>query len=104
MKVSALVLLASTVIGTVAFNPSIASAGEVANRLENQQDRIHQGGKDGQIDYREYKNLERREASINNQRLADLKKNGGHLTAKDYRQLNRREDRLSNAIYRDRHN
>jgi len=104
MKVSTLVLLASTVIGTLAFNPLIASAGEVANRLENQQDRIHQGIKDGQINYREYKNLEHREASINKQRLADLKRDGGHLTAKDYRQLNRREDRVSNAIYRDRHN
>jgi len=104
MKVSALVLLASTVLGTVAFNPSIASAGEVANRLENQQDRIHQGVKDGQINHREYKNLEHHEASINKQRLADLKKDGGHLTAKDYRQLNREENRVSNAIYRDRHN
>lgn len=104
MKISALVLLASTVIGTVAFNPAIASAGEVANRLENQQDRIQQGVRDGQINHREYRNLEHREASINKQRLADLKKDGGHLTAKDYRQLNREEDRVSNAIYRDRHN
>ncbi|PZO35245.1 MAG: hypothetical protein DCF19_24305 [Pseudanabaena frigida] len=104
MKVSALVLLTSTVIGTVAFNPSIASAGEVYNRLENQQDRIQQGIRDGQINYREYKNLERREASINNQRLADLRRDGGHLTTKDYRQLNREENRVSNAIYRDRHN
>ncbi|MBD2176713.1 hypothetical protein H6F42_07270 [Pseudanabaena sp. FACHB-1998] len=48
--------------------------------------------------------MERREASINKQRLADLKRDNGHLTVKDYRQLNRREARLSDAIYRDRHN
>ena len=104
MKGLALVLLASTVLGTVVFNPLIASAGEVANRLENQQNRIHQGVKDGQINHQEYKNLEHCEANINKQRLADLKKDGGHLTAKDYRQLNREENRVSNAIYRDRHN
>jgi len=104
MKISALVLLASTVLGTVAFNPSIASAGEVYNRLENQQDRIQQGVRDGQINGREYRNLEHREASINKQRLADLKRDGGHLTARDYRHLNREENRASNAIYRDRHN
>ena len=104
MKVSTLVLLASTVLGIVAFNPLIASAGEVANRLERQQDRIHQGVKDGTISKKEYKNLEHREASINKQRVADLKKDGGHLTAKDYHQLNRREDHVSKAIHRDRHN
>jgi len=104
MRISALVLLSATLLGAVAFNPAIASAGEVANRLENQQDRIQQGVKDGQITHHEYQNLERREASINQQRLNDLKQNNGHLTAQEYRQLNHREDRVSNVIWRDRHN
>ncbi|MEI6427839.1 MAG: hypothetical protein WCO45_05525 [Pseudanabaena sp. ELA607] len=104
MKVSALLLAASTVIGSVTFNPSMASAGEVANRLANQQSRIQQGVRDGTISKREFNNLERREASINRQRIADLKKDGGHLTAQDARQLNRRLDNTSAAIYRDRHN
>ncbi|WP_055077020.1 hypothetical protein [Pseudanabaena sp. 'Roaring Creek'] len=103
MKVSALVLLASTVIGTVAFNPAIASAGEVYNRLERQQDRIDSGLKDGQLTTQEATRLQNRDASINQQRINDLKQNGGHLTNQEYRQLNREENGVSRAIYRERH-
>ncbi len=106
MKALILSLLATTsAIGAVTMaNPSSASAGEVYNREVNQERRIYDGVKDGQINRSEFRHLEAREERIDAQRRADLRQNGGHLTAAEYKQLNREENRASNAIYRDRHN
>ena len=80
-----------------------ASAGEVKNRLNNQQARINGGIASGQITRREDNNLARRDASINAQRRADLRANGGHLTPGERAQLNRRENNVSRSIYYDKH-
>ncbi|CAN1212131.1 hypothetical protein TUMEXPCC7403_18135 [Tumidithrix helvetica PCC 7403] len=101
MKALTLALIATTALGTALYSPTSASAGEVANRLERQQERIYKGVQQGQISPAEYQNLQRREASINTQRQNAL--SDGHLSAQEYRQLNRREDRVSRSIYRDRH-
>ena len=81
-----------------------AHAGEVYNRLQNQQARIAQGIRSGQLNQGEINHLERREATINARRQADLAAHGGHLTAGDYRRLNAREDSVSGQIYVDKHN
>jgi hypothetical protein len=104
MKAITIALLATTAIGTVVLNPTTASAGEVYNRELNQQYRIYKGVENGQISAREFRNLEIREARLDAQRRYDLYKDGGHLTAQDRARLNARENRISNSIYRDRHN
>ena len=81
-----------------------AHAGEVLNRLHNQDARINQGIRSGQLTPRETYNLGRREANTNGSRRADLAANGGHLTPGQYRNLNAREDSLSGQIYVDKHN
>jgi hypothetical protein len=81
-----------------------AHAGEVHNRLQNQQARISQGIGNGQLTPSETMHLERREATINARRNADLAAHGGHLTPGDYRRLNAREDSVSGQIYVDKHN
>ncbi len=81
-----------------------AHAGEVYNRLQNQQARIAQGIRSGQLTPGETQHLERREATINARRQADLAAHGGHLTPGDYRRLNAREDSVSGQIYVDKHN
>lgn len=81
-----------------------AQAGEVHNRLQNQQARIQQGIRSGQLTPGETYHLERREATINAKRQADLAANGGHLTPGDYRRLNAREDSVSGQLYVDKHN
>ncbi len=81
-----------------------AHAGEVLNRLHNQNARINQGIRSGQLTSRETYDLGRREANINGSRRADLAANGGHLTPGEYRNLNAREDALSGQIYVDKHN
>jgi hypothetical protein len=81
-----------------------AYAGEVHNRLQNQQARVAQGIRSGQLTPAETYHLEQREANINARRQADLAAHGGHLTTGDYRRLNAREDSVSGQIYVDKHN
>ncbi len=81
-----------------------AHAGEVQNRLQNQRARIAQGIRSGQLTPGETYHLERREATINARRQADLAAHSGHLTPGDYRRLNAREDSVSGQIYVDKHN
>ncbi len=86
------------------FTPLVASAGEVYHREMYQQQRIFNGVKDDQITKGEFHNLERREFSVNAQRVADLRRNDGHLTHQEYDQLNDRLNHISRSIYVDRHN
>ena len=53
---------------------------EVGKRAENQQDRIAQGIKSGQLTAGEASNLERKEAGINREVRNDRAANGGKLT------------------------
>lgn len=89
---------------TAALLSSTAFAAEVDQREANQQARIAQGVKSGQLTPGETAHLERREAHISNEIARDRAANGGHLTASERAQVNRQQDRTSNAIYRDKHN
>jgi len=77
---------------------------EVGKRAENQQDRIAQGVKSGQLTAGEASHLEGREAAINKEVHNDRSANGGKLTTTERRQVNRQQDRTSRAIYRKKHN
>ena len=95
------------VSGTVHMHAELAerlSDQEIAQRKENQQDRIAQGIKSGQLTAGEASNLERKEAGINREVRNDRAANGGKLTSAERRQVNRQKDRTSHAIYRKKHN
>jgi hypothetical protein len=77
---------------------------EVGRRQENQQDRIAQGIKNGQLTASETAHLEGRESAINKEVRNDRVANGGRLTPAEHRQVNRQQNRTSNAIYRKKHN
>jgi hypothetical protein len=77
---------------------------EVAQRKENQQDRIAQGVKSGQLTAGETANLENKEAAINGETRADRAANGGKLTPAEKARVNRQQNHLSNQIYDDKHN
>jgi hypothetical protein len=77
---------------------------EVGGRQENQQDRIAQGVKSGQLTAGEAAHLEKREAAINKEVKYDRAANGGKLTPAERRQVNRQENRTSKAIFRKKHN
>jgi hypothetical protein len=77
---------------------------EVGKRAENQQDRIGQGIKSGQLTAGEASHLENKEAKINQEVRNDRAANGGKLTAQEKRKVNRQQNRTSRQIYRDKHN
>ncbi len=102
MKISRLLrggIVLSLALGTMI---GTAFAGEVLNREENQQDRIAQGIKSGQLTPGEAAKLEKGEQRIEANRekaLAD-----GKMTPREKAKLNRQENKESKKIYRKKHN
>jgi hypothetical protein len=103
--------IATLALGTTYLLLSLAAVAQTApppgtagQRKVNQQARIAQGVKSGQLTAHETANLEHREASVNkeehNMRAAD----NGKLTAADRTALNNRQNKISNSIYQDKHN
>ena len=77
---------------------------EVGARRENQQDRIANGIRSGQMTAGEAARTENREQGINQQDRADRQANGGKLTGGEKQQLNRKLNGTSRQIYRQKHN
>ncbi len=77
---------------------------EVGQRRENQQDRIAQGVKSGQLTADETAKLENQQRNINQQVKADRSANGGKLTAGEKAQVNHEQNQASRNIYRKKHN
>jgi hypothetical protein len=78
--------------------------GTVGDRKENQQDRIAQGVKSGQLTAGETANLESKKAGLNKEIRTDRKDNGGTLTQQEKTQVNQQQNGLSKQIYQDKHN
>ncbi|MGH9350823.1 MAG: hypothetical protein ACRD1I_02210 [Terriglobia bacterium] len=102
-------LMSSLVAGAFALSlslPGVAAAQDrtqhLNNRQENQQDRIQQGIKSGQLTRGEARRTEAREGRLQANKLEDKAK--GPLTHKERTQLNRQANRDSRAIYRAKHN
>jgi hypothetical protein len=90
--------------GTGTTNSAPAPKPTIAERKENQQDRIANGVKSGQLTAGETANLESKEAAINGETKADRAANGGKLTATEKQQINKQQNQLSKQIYNDKHN
>ena len=104
MKVSSLL---SGVVLCAALAPmtSMAAPRQTVNqRLENQQDRINQGIKSGELTRKEAGNLEAKEARIKNNERFDKKQDNGKLTPAQRASLNKQLNKASGKIYQDKHN
>jgi hypothetical protein len=77
---------------------------EVGQRRENQQERIAQGIKSGQLTAGEAAKLENQQKGINQQVAADRAANGGKLTAGEKAQVNKEQNKASKNIYNKKHN
>ena len=99
----AMAALAGSLFITIGASAQVTSQ-TINQRKENQQDRIAQGVKSGQLTAGETANLEKRESSINKEEHAMRKQDDGHLTAGDKAALTRRQNRVSKSIYNDKHN
>jgi hypothetical protein len=76
---------------------------EVGQRRENQQDRIANSIRSGQLTAGQTARLENREQGINQKISADRNANGGKLTGQQRAQINRQQNGASRAIRRARH-
>ena len=77
---------------------------EVGQRRENQQDRIAQGVKSGQMTAGEAARAENQQRNINHQVAADRAANGGKLTPGEKQQINKEQNHASKNIYNKKHN
>ncbi|MDQ2835592.1 MAG: hypothetical protein M3Y50_17990 [Acidobacteriota bacterium] len=104
-------------IATLALTPSLVFAQATApaptpgqhdhninQRKENQQDRIGQGVKSGQLTAGETSHLEHQEAGINKEERGMRSQDNGHLTRQDRKTLHQQQNQESRRIYRDKHN
>jgi hypothetical protein len=89
---------------TQTATPTAKADPSIAQRKENQQDRIANGVKSGQLTAGETANLETKEAAINGETKADRAANGGKLTSAEKTQINKQQNGVSKQIYQDKHN
>ncbi len=71
---------------------------EVNDRLKNQDKRIHNEVKEGEMSKAKAAELHARDHSIRATERYDASKDGGHITKAEQRKLNQRENNVSKAI------
>jgi hypothetical protein len=74
----------------------------INHREHNQNRRINQGVRSGELTRNEAHHLRNDERHIRNEKMRD--KASGHITYAERRHLRHEENRTSRAIYRDKHN
>jgi methionine-rich copper-binding protein CopC len=76
----------------------------IGQRKVDQQDRIANGVKSGQLTAGETSRLEHQEAGINKEERGMRAQDNGHLTSQDRKTLHGQQNQESRRIYRDKHN
>ena len=84
--------------------PCAASAQDVGARQANQQSRIEQGVRSGELTGRATRHIKRGDARLAYRKDVMRARDGGRLSGGDRVALNRQENRLSRHIYRAKHN
>jgi len=90
--------------GAGKVDPGHPRVNQVNKREQNQQNRIANGVKSGQLTPGETRRLERGEQRLQNNEKKDMAKDNGHLTRQDQHKLNREANHMSKRIYKDKHN
>jgi hypothetical protein len=105
-RLFATAVLSTLLTGTLLTGAAFAqvTGKTIQERKNDQQGRIAQGVRSGQLTAGETANLERREASLNREEHAIRRADGGHLNAQDKTALTRRQNNISRSIYKDKHN
>jgi hypothetical protein len=102
MKTAKLIpVLLATLLAAPVFAQNMNTP-NIDQRQENQQNRIANGIKSGELTAKEAQNLEKREAKIESDKQAA--KADGTVTAAERSKLRHEQDKASRAIYRKKHN
>ena len=91
-------------LAVIAFLPTLASAQNtpgIDRRQANQERRIDQGEKSGQLTAKEAARLEKGQARV--QKMENKAAADGKMTKKERARIERAQDRQSKAIYRQKH-
>jgi hypothetical protein len=109
MNLSKLVFIAALTLAPAAiFAQTTPTPGQhdydINQRKTDQQDRIAQGVKSGQLTAGETSRLEHQEAGINREERGMRAQDNGHLTKADRQNLHQQQNQESRRIYRDKHN
>jgi hypothetical protein len=89
--------------GAGQVDPGHPRVNQVNRRETNQQNRIANGVKNGQLTPGQTARLERGEQRLQNNEKKDMAADSGHLTKQDQRQLNHEANHMSKRIYKDKH-
>jgi len=113
LAVGGLMVVGSAAAQTQNSNTSGAGAGQVDpghprvnqvnSRETNQQNRIANGIKNGQLTPGQTAHLEKGEQRLQNNEKRDMAKDNGHLTKQNQKQLNHEANNMSKRIYKDKH-
>lgn len=96
MKLTVAVLAAAAVLSSV---PAFADS--IDRRQYNQESRINQGVRSGQITREEYRRLENEQARIRQMEAAA--KRDGHVTRSERARIEHAQDHASRHIYQEKH-
>ncbi len=99
-------LVAGTLISGTALaqtDPGHPRINEINQREDNQQNRIDNGLKDGQMTTGQAARDEKRDARVERQMGRDEARHGGHITKREQRRMNRELNHNSHDIHRQRH-
>src|SRR5882757_261029 len=109
MNFTRLILIASFILAPAAIiAQTTPTPGQhdynINQRKTDQQGRIAQGVKSGQLTAGETSRLEHQEAGINREERGMRAQDNGHLTSSDRKTLHQQQNQESRRIYRDKHN
>src|SRR5262245_42975556 len=90
--------------GTPTASAPVHKNPTINQRKRNQQRRIRQGVRSGELTKGETGKLERQEHALNREERNMRKVNNGHLTKQDRKTLHQQQNHLSKEIYKDKHN
>lgn len=76
----------------------------INQRKGDQQARIAQGDRSGQLTNGETRHLEKQEHGINKEERGMRAQDNGHLTKQDRQTIHKQQNQESRRIYRDKHN
>lgn len=108
-KLSKKTVLSAALVGLILLTSTSAMAGEnwrenhprraeVNNRLENQNQRIHQEVKEGDMSRQQAAQLHQEDRQIRQEERNMASQNGGHITQQEQRTLNQQENGVSRQI------
>ena len=102
MQIRLTAIVSGLAVCVLAASASAQNAADVVQRDVNQQNRIEQGLKSGQLTTKEAGKLEREEGRVDRMEANALK--DGKMTAAEKQRIERAENKVSKDIYQDKHN